>query len=253
MQILPEVQILSRLGRQYIPDVTKPKVPGPFKGRPEISADPVDEDALAAMCPTGAIGKAPVSIDLGKCVMCGECAFAFPGKVSFTTDYKIATNAPERLVIREGDTMPITLDENRVRREIRSLYGRSLKLREISAGGSNADEAELNACGNPNFDMGRFGIEFLASPRHCDGIVITGPITVNMADAVRVCYEAIPSPKMIILAGTDAISGGIFAGSKALDRSFLEGRTIDLYVPGNPPHPLTFVNGILELIRKKRK
>lgn len=253
MQILPDVQILSRLGRQYIPDVTKPEVPGPFKGRPEISADPVDEDALASMCPTGAIGKAPVSIDLGKCVMCGECAFAFPGKVSFTADYKMATNVRERLVIREGDTMPITLDENRVRREIRSLYGRSLKLREISAGGSNADEAELNACGNPNFDMGRFGIEFLASPRHCDGIVITGPITVNMSDAVRVCYEAIPSPKLIILAGTDAISGGIFAHSKALDRSFLEGQTIDLYVPGNPPHPLTFVNGILELIRTKRK
>ncbi len=252
MTILPEVQILNRLGKQYIPDITKPNVPGPFKGRPEISLERVDEEALASLCPTGAIGKAPVSIDMGKCVMCGECAFAFPNKIKFTADYKIATNVRERLIVKEGDVSPIMLDESKVRTEIRSLFGRSLKLRQISAAGSNADEAELNACGNPNFDMGRFGIEFLASPRHCDGIVITGPISENMAEATQICYDAVPSPKMIILVGSDAISGGIFAGSKALDRSFLDKYPIDLYVPGNPPHPLTFVNGVLELIRKRK-
>ncbi len=252
MRILPEVQILNRLGKQFIPDVTKPNVPGPFKGRPAISLERVDEGALASLCPTGAIGKAPVSIDMGKCVMCGECAFAYPKKITFTTDYKIATNVRERLIIQEGDVSPILLDESKIRAEIRSMFGRSLKLREISAGGSNADEAELNACGNPNFDMGRFGIEFLASPRHCDGIVITGPISENMAEATQICYDAVPSPKIIILVGSDAISGGIFAGSKALDRSFLEKYPIDLYVPGNPPHPLTFVNGVLELIRKRK-
>ena len=252
MTILPEIQILNRLGKQFIPDVTKPNVPGPFKGRPEISLERVDEEALASLCPTGAIGKAPVRIDMGKCVMCGECAFAFPNKIKFTADYKIATNVRERLIVKEGDSSPILLDESNVRAEIRSLFGRSLKLREISAAGSNADEAELNACGNPNFDMGRFGIEFLASPRHCDGIVITGPISENMAEATQICYDAVPSPKIIILVGCDAISGGIFAGSKALDRSFLEKYPIDLYVPGNPPHPLTFVNGVLELIRKRK-
>jgi len=252
MPILPEVHILNRLGKQYIPDVTLPKVPGPFKGRPEISTDPVNEAELASLCPTGAIGRSPVSIDMGKCVMCGECAFAFPNKIKFTSDYKIATNVRERLIVTAGDTSPIELDNASVREEIRSLFGRSLKLRQISAGGSNADEAELNACGNPNFDMGRFGIEFLASPRHCDGIVITGPISENMADPLRICYEAIPSPKLIILAGTDAISGGIFSGSKGLNRSFLDNHPVDLYVPGNPPHPLTFINGVLELIRKRK-
>lgn len=250
--LIEELQILNRLGKQFIPDVTKPQLSGPFKGRPEISLEKINEDALASQCPTGAIGKAPVSIDMGKCVMCGECAFAFPSKIKFTTDYKIATNVRERLIIKEGDTNPIMIDESQIRKEIRSLYGRSLKLRQISAAGSNADEAELNACGNPNFDMGRFGIEFLASPRHCDGIVITGPISENMAEALQVCYDAVPNPKMIILAGTDAISGGIFSGSGALNRSFLDDNTIDLYVPGNPPHPLTFVNGILDLIRKKK-
>jgi Ni,Fe-hydrogenase III small subunit/ferredoxin len=250
---LDDIKIWKKLGKQFIPDVTKPQVPGPFKGRPEISEERVDEEKLAALCPTAAIGKSPVSIDMGKCVMCGECAFAFPNKIKFTTDYKIATNIRERLIVKEGENNAIELDENKIRKEIRSLFGRSLKLREISAAGANADEAELNACGNPNFDMGRFGIEFLASPRHCDGIVITGPISKNMADATQICYDAVPDPKMIILVGTDAISGGIFAGSPALDRSFLDKYPVDLYVPGNPPHPLTFVNGVLSLVRRKRK
>jgi Ni,Fe-hydrogenase III small subunit len=248
-----EVQILKRLGKQFIPDVTAPKVPGPFKGRPEISNERVDEEALVSLCPTGAISKNPFSIDMGKCVMCGECSFAYPNKIKFTTDYKIATNVREKLIVREGEVNPITIDETKIRKEIQSMFGRSLKLREISAAGANADEAELNACGNPNFDMGRFGIEFLASPRHCDGIVITGPISENMAEAVQICYDAVPDPKIIILVGTDAISGGIFRGSEALNRSFLDKYPIDLYVPGNPPHPLTFVNGVLELIRGKQK
>ncbi|MDH4092220.1 MAG: hypothetical protein OEV74_02100 [Cyclobacteriaceae bacterium] len=248
-----EITILKQHGKQFIPDVTKPELPGPFKGRPEISTLEVDEDALAALCPTHAIGKSPVSIDMGKCVMCGECAFAYPAKVKFTKDYKIATNVRERLIVKAGDLQPILIDANLIRQEIQGLYGRSLKLRQISAAGANADEAELNACGNVNFDMGRFGIEFLASPRHCDGIVITGPVSENMAEAVQVCYDAVPDPKLIILVGTDAISGGIHAGSGALDRKFLEKYPIDLYVPGNPPHPLTFVNGVLALVREKKK
>jgi Ni,Fe-hydrogenase III small subunit len=99
--------------------------------------------------------------------------------------------------------------------------------------------------------MGRYGIEFVASPRHADGIVITGPITQNMAEPLQICFDAVPDPKLVILAGTDAISGGIFAGSKALDRKFLDNHFIDLYVPGNPVHPLTFINGLLQLIRAK--
>ncbi|MNT37853.1 Formate hydrogenlyase subunit 7 [compost metagenome] len=125
-------------------------------------------------------------------------------------------------------------------------------MRQVSAGGDNSCELELNACSNVNFDMSRFGIEFVASPRHADGIVITGPITESMAEPLQICYDAIPSPKIIILAGTDAISGGIFADSLALNRNFLEKYNVDLYVPGNPIHPLTFINGILELIKKRK-
>ena len=247
-----EIEILNQHGRQYIADITAPKLPPTFMGRPVITKDKVDELALKNICPTGAIGINPARIDMGKCVFCGECAFAFPNKIKFTADYKISTNIRDRLIVLEGSDEAIEIDPVKVRKEINSVFGRSLKLREISAAGANADEAELNACGNVNFDMGRFGIEFLASPRHCDGIVITGPISENMAEAVQICYDAVPNPKMVILVGTDAISGGIFAGSKALNRSFLEKYAVDLYVPGHPPHPLTFVNGVLNLIRKKR-
>ena len=240
-------------GRQSIPDLTRAVVPGIFRGRPLITRAVVDETALADLCPTKAIGKSPVSIDLGKCTFCGECAFAFPDKISFTRDYRLATNERNRLIIFEGEDQPVEINPKGIRREISKYFSGSLKLRQVSAGGDNSCELELNACGNVNFDMGRFGIEFVASPRHADGIVITGPITTNMAGPLEICYNAVPDPKIIILVGTDAISMGIFAGSAALDRSFLTKYKIDLFVPGNPVHPLTFINGVLELIKKRKE
>lgn len=250
--MLENIKILFHQGKQYIPDVTTAKVPGIFRGRPIVSTAKVDEQALVDLCPTGAIQKNPLSIDLGKCTFCGECAFAFPNKIKFTTDYKIASNEREQLIIKEGHDKPIQLNPELIRKEISKYFSGSLKLRQVSAGGDNSCELELNACGNVNFDMGRFGIEFVASPRHADGIVITGPVSENMAEPLQICYDAMPEPKIIILTGTDAISGGIFEGSPALNRGFLNKYKIDLYVPGNPIHPLTFINGVLELIRKRK-
>ena len=249
--MLRNLKILIHQGKQYIPDVTKAEVPGIFRGRPFITDAPVDVKEVMELCPTAAIDINPLSIDLGKCTFCGECAIAYPGKIEFTKDYKIAVNQREDLIIKVGDEKPLTLNPELIRKEISKYFSGSLKLRQVSAGGDNSCEMELGACSNVNFDMGRFGIEFVASPRHADGIVITGPITTNMAKPLQICYDAIPDPKIIILAGTDAISGGIFAGSPALDRSFLDKYKIDLYVPGNPIHPLSFINGVLELIKKR--
>jgi Ni,Fe-hydrogenase III small subunit len=246
--MLRTLKILYHQGKQFIPDLKKAKVPGIFRGRPEISFEKVDEKALTDVCPTDAIMPDPVRIDLGKCTFCGECSRLFPNKVKFTTDYRLAVNEREKLIIAEGSVNQLTLNPELVRKEIRRLFKNSLKLRQVSAAGDNSCELELNACGNVNFDMGRYGIEFVASPRHADGIVITGPISKNMAEALQITYDAIPSPKIIILAGTDAISGGIFYGSPALNRKFLEENHIDLYVPGNPMHPLTFINGIIDLL-----
>ena len=250
--MLANLKIIKHQGKQYIPDVTTAKVPGIFRGRPIISTEAVDENALVDLCPTNAITANPVCIDLGRCTFCGECAHAFPAKITFTTDYKMATNQRQKLNIKEGDTGLIELDAALIKQTIQQYFSGSLKLRQVCAGGDNSCELELNACGNVNFDMGRFGIDFVASPRHADGIVITGPITANMALPLQICYDAIPEPKIIILAGTDAISGGIFEGSPAINRSFLSKYTIDLYVPGNPIHPLTFINGVLDLIKKRK-
>lgn len=250
--MLDNLKILYHQGKQFIPNVRTSKVPGIFRGRPIISIQKVDEAELVNLCPMNAISTNPVAIDLGKCTFCGECAMRFPEKIQFTTDYKISTNERERLIVKEGDDFSIEVNPATVRKEIRQLFGRSLKLRQVSAGGDNSCEWELNASNNVQFDLSRFGIEFVASPRHADGIAITGPITQNMAKALEIAYNATPDPKVIVLVGTDAISGGIFADCPALDRSFLENHKVDLYIPGNPTHPLTIINGLLNLTRKKK-
>lgn len=233
-------------------DVTKVQLTEPFRGRPVISNVKVDEYELLNSCPVGAIKTQPVQIDLGKCTFCNECAIRFPNKIKFTQDYKISANDPSSLIIKEGVDNTIELNPDLIRQKISSFFHGSLKLRQVSAAGDNSAELELNSAGNVNFDIGRFGIEFVASPRHADGIVITGPISENMAAPLQICYDAVPDPKIIILCGVDAISGGIFSDSPALNREFLDKYKIDLYVPGNPSHPLTFINGVLDLIKRRK-
>ena len=248
--MLKELKALKSHGRQAIKNLRTQAVSPLFRGRPVISGNITGEEinSLAAMCPVRAINENTGSIDLGRCVFCRECEFMKPEKITFTNDYRIATNDRKGLIINPGQDIPIRPDGNLVRKEVKKLFRESLKLRQVSAGGDNSCETELGAAGNVNFDMGRYGIEFVASPRHADGIVITGPISENMARALDLTWEAVPDPKIIILAGTDAISGGIFDGTPALDRSFIENHHIDLFVPGNPAHPLTFINGIMDLL-----
>lgn len=248
-----EVKILRQHGIQYVRDLRKQPVSELFRGRPVISGDitATEIEKVSSICPAGAIDKDNGSIDLGRCVFCRECEFCLKGKIRFTNDYRMAAGRREDLVVLPDTDVPLRLKGDAIRKEIRKIYRRSLKLRQVSAGGDNSCEMELNATGNVNFDLGRHGIEFTASPRHADGIVITGPVSANMAAALKLTYEAVPDPKVIILVGTDAISGGMFAGSPAIDRSFIEEHHIDLFVPGNPAHPLTFINGILDLLGKK--
>ena len=248
--MLKEIKVLKSHGRQYIKNLRTQPVSGLFRGRPVISGDITTQEIenVSAICPVKAIDNRSGSIDLGRCAFCKECSFLLPEKIRFTDDYRIASNLRETLVIKPGSENSVRLEEAIVRKEIRKLFKSALKLRQVSAGGDNSCELELNACGNVNFDMGRYGIEFVASPRHADGIVITGPGSENMAEPLEITYKAIPLPKIIILAGTDAFSGGIFDGSPALDRRFIEQNHIDLFVPGNPIHPLTFINGVMDLL-----
>jgi Ni,Fe-hydrogenase III small subunit/Pyruvate/2-oxoacid:ferredoxin oxidoreductase delta subunit len=245
------LNIRIRQGSQYIPDVKKAVLNQMHRGFPVLNADKVDSSFTAdSVCPSGAITREPFAIDMGKCVFCGDCAGACKNnEIKFTNFHKLGADSREKLVIKYGDT-PGEYEKNAVvcRKEIKRIFGRSLKFRQVSAGGCNGCEMELNACTNVNFDMARFGIDFTASPRHADGLVITGPITKNMAFAVEETYNAIAEPKIIIACGACAVSGGIFAGSNAVDREFFAAHGVDLYVPGCPPHPLTFINGILKLI-----
>lgn len=251
--MIREIKILRSHGKQYIPDLDRVILTEQFRGRPEIKPGITNPEAekLSELCPVAAINcDSGFSIDLGKCVFCKECAFMLPDKICFTNDYRMAVTKREDLVISTLSDSKIQLDKKVIRPLIRKMFSHSLKLRQVSAGGDNSCEMELNAAGNVNFDMSRFGIEFVASPRHADGIVVTGPVTQNMSDAIMATWEAIAEPKIIVLAGNDAISGGIFAESPAIKRSFFNDHTPDLLIPGNPVHPLSFIHGLLDLVRR---
>jgi Ni,Fe-hydrogenase III small subunit/ferredoxin len=241
-------------GRQTVefPD-GPPRFPARFRGRPVVDAASCAQGcaACAELCPTEAIldpGTASVRIDLGRCTFCGECAEACPpGAIAFGSDHRLASRSRDDLVVsRDVPVLAAALGD-----EMRRVFGRSLKLRQVSAAGCNGCEAELNASGNIQFDVGRFGIQFVASPRHADGLVVTGPVSENMRLALRKTYEAVPSPRIVVAVGACAISGGPFRGSPAVAggaAAALDGIPVDLYVPGCPPHPITFLDGMLRLL-----
>lgn len=249
--MLDLLELRKNHGKQAIPDVVNTELTETHRGFPVIDETKYSGDWRNVMdiCPTAAIAHDPVSIDLGKCIFCGECETISGGAIRFTNKHKTGASDRNRLIVPSGEGYD-SYREGAVeaRKEIRRVFGHSLKLRQVCAGGCNGCEMELNACGNVNFDMGRFGIDFVASPRHADGIVLTGPITKNMAPALMDAYRSIGEPKIVIAVGTCAISGGMFTGSDRLNRAFLAEVKVDLYVPGCPPHPLTFINAVLEFI-----
>lgn len=245
--LFKSIAVRKAQGSQFIPDLTA-AIPGGFRGKPTLSAAPCASACAACQsaCPSRAITLAPVRIDLGRCVLCGDCESACPSaKIGFASDAKLA--ATDRAALTVSATQP-DIDPVKVSQALRKRFGRSLKLRSVSAGGCNGCEMEINAWGNVNFDLGRYGIDLVASPRHADGLVLSGPISRNMASALQTCWDSMPEPKLVIAVGACAISGGVFADSEAVDRRFLETFKPTLYAPGCPTHPLTFINGIMGLL-----
>lgn len=255
--------ILARIQQKHrtmkYPD-EPPVLPELFRGYPRLESHNCLEgcNRCVEACPYGAVraveqdqgsGNAKgITIDMGLCIFCNECALACPGRaISFTTEHQLATSRRNDLVViaDQGHNLAQALDEKRLK-----LFSRSLKLREVSAGGCNACEADTNVLNTVGFDLGRFGIQFVASPRHADGIFVTGPVSENMREALLKTWEAIPEPKIAIVCGACAIGGGPFRGSPEVHDGACGLIPVDLYIPGCPPHPLTILDGLLRLLNK---
>lgn len=230
-----------------------PAMPPHFAGRPIVNRTscPADCRACAEACPSGAISIDPAGgglrLDMGRCLFCRACETACPGKaIHFSRAYQLAAAQRDDLRVgHEPDRIPAAFDAR-----IRSLFGRSLKLRQVSAGGCNACEADTNVLGTLAWDLGRFGIQFVAAPRHADGLLITGPVTRNMETALRKTYDAVPSPKIVIAVGACAVSGGLYRTHEEVHAGAEAILPVDLFIPGCPPHPLTILDGLLRLLGK---
>ncbi|OHB33832.1 MAG: hydrogenase [Desulfuromonadaceae bacterium GWC2_58_13] len=230
----------------------EPTLPERFRGLPRLSPtlSPQIRAAAVASCPFAALRSNgdKLQIDLGRCLFCADCpAAAEHGALTFSNDYRLAASQREHLLLEDE----VHRLADRLGERMLKLFGRSLKLRQVSAGGCNACEADLNVLGTLAFDLGRFGIQFVASPRHADGIMVTGPVTDNMKSALLDTYAAIPEPKLVIASGACAIAGGPFAGSPEGNNGIGNLLPVDLYIPGCPPHPYTALDGLLRLLGRR--
>lgn len=245
--------LLSRLrqGHRTLPyPKSLPTLPARFRGRPtvDVSKCPDGCRACADICPTEAIsldGSGP-RIDLGRCLFCPDCVEACPeGAIRYTGEHRLATRSREDLEVAPDREyrLAAALDG-----ELARLFGRSLKLRVVSAGGCNGCEVDVNVLSTIAWDLGRFGIGYVASPRHADGLLICGPVTANMELALRKTYDAVPGPKIVIAVGACAISGGPYLQRTEQLGGAASVLPVDLFIPGCPPHPLTILDGLLRLM-----
>jgi Ni,Fe-hydrogenase III small subunit/NAD-dependent dihydropyrimidine dehydrogenase PreA subunit len=245
-----------------------------FRGAPRFEFSGWrDARPAAEACPTGAISvedtnsRRQVAIDYGLCIYCGQCAEADnSGAVTITQEFALA--ARERGDLITTADYPIEADGSqgelaglrtatlqgcdkveplarKVQRKIHDVLGRSLAIREVDAGSCNGCEIEIGALNNPVYDLERLGIHFVASPRHADMLLVTGPVTRNMETALLKTYRATPGPKIVVAVGACGIGGGIFGRNYATVGGVDAVIGVDVFIPGCPPRPHALLHGIL--------
>lgn len=245
-----------------------------FRGRPTFDFERwKDAQAATEVCPTQAISlrdsgdSRRVTVDYGLCIFCGLCAeVSSDPAVQITQDFALATSKRQNLVVmadyllnadgthRELHSVTHASSEananarsigQKTRAEIQKVLRRSLAIRQVDAGSCNGCELEIVALNNPVYDIERFGIHFVASPRHADMLLVTGPVTRNMELALLKTYQAMPEPRVVVAVGACGISGGIFGKNYASLGGVDEVLPVDVYIPGCPPRPQALLHGIL--------
>jgi Ni,Fe-hydrogenase III small subunit/NAD-dependent dihydropyrimidine dehydrogenase PreA subunit len=265
-------EILKKSLRTGIVTTRYPQTPaeisGFARGRPEIDfANWRDARPAAAVCPTGAIsaiddqGVRTAGLDLGKCTSCGLCADA-DSAIRMTNQCELAVRQREDLKFQakyqlnpDGSQGPMISGPRsleaagqKIRERTEKMFGRSLHIRQVDAGSCNGCEIEIAGLNSPIYDIERFGIHFVASPRHADMLLVTGPVTRNMELALRKTYDAMPAPRLVVAVGACGCSGGIFGRNYATVGGVDAVIPVDVYIPGCPPNPHALLHGILTAI-----
>lgn len=247
-RVIPVEELLGNCAGSRMPDVI------PDRLTPAIAR------RIAGACPTAAlaceefVGHSSLRLSYGHCIGCGWCVELSEGAVVPAAKFTWC-GVGKGATIRHWDTEgrgELTLSDfspEAARAEVYSLLQRALNIRELDAGSCNGCEAEIVALTNPYYDLERFGVHFVASPKHADMLLVTGPVTRNMADAVKATYEAVPAPKLVVAVGACGCSGGIFAGSHAIVGAVHDVIPVDAYIPGCPPTPAMLITGILAVLR----
>ncbi|MDL2267478.1 4Fe-4S binding protein [Desulfovibrio sp. OttesenSCG-928-G15] len=260
-----------------------PSLPARFRGRPFIDSALCrgkTEGCTACFdaCPIGAIQREDdlPALDMGVCTFCGQCAKACPaGALVFTNDWRLGSTDRQALVIRpqgyppgKSGTVVQSYPEKKDRAFLlpelpivapegtAGLFSKSFRLRQVTAAGCGACEADLNVLATVVFDIARFGMDFVASPRHADGLVLTGPVPENMREALVKCLYSMAEPRFVLAVGACAISGGLFRSTPGKENpTGAEGCANivapSLYIPGCPPHPYTSLDAFLRFIGRK--